>query len=242
MFTRSESFREFIRFYPIVSIIITIHIILYLFTTLPIFPNYWFYENLSGVNLYIMEGQFWRLITPTFMHSGFSHMLFNSFSLVLFGPALERMLGSAKFLIVYLISGLIANVATLLLEPLTYTHVGSSGAIFGLFGYYIAIIIFRKNMMSRQNSQIIITLLVVSLIMTFLQPNINIIAHLFGLLGGFLLGAIPYYNKKDLSDSIISTTNWAGSKRKKLSVQSPIKVIIWGAIIIIALIGFLYQR
>jgi rhomboid protease GluP len=242
MFTRTESFREFIRFYPIVTIIIAIHLGLYLLTTLPLFPNYWFIDNLSGVNLYIMEGEVWRLITPIFVHAGFSHMLFNSFSLVLFGPALERMLGTGRFLFVYLLSGLIANVATLLLEPLTYTHVGSSGAIFGLFGYYIAIIIFRKQMMSQQNSQIILTLLVISLIMTFLQPNINITAHLFGLLGGFLLGAIPYFNKRDLTDSIKSTANWAGRKQKSISFQSPIKVMIWTVIIIIALIGFLSQR
>jgi len=242
MFTRTESFREFIRFYPMVSIIVAIHLVLYLLTILPIFPNYWFFENLSGVNLYIMEGEVWRLITPTFMHSGFSHMLFNSFSLVLFGPALEPMLGSGRFLFVYLLSGLIANLATLLLEPLTYTHVGSSGAIFGLFGYYIAIIMFRKHMLSKQNSQIILTLCVVSLIMTFLQPNINITAHLFGLLGGFLLGAIPYYNKKDLSNSIKGTANWASNRKKNISFQSPLKVFIWAAIIIIAILGLLSQK
>jgi rhomboid protease GluP len=241
MFTRTESFRDFIRLYPIVSIIITIHLGLYLLTILPIFPNHWFLENLSGVNLYIMEGELWRLITPTFMHSGFSHVLFNSFSLVLFGPALERMLGSGRFLLVYLLSGLIANVATLLLQPLTYTHVGSSGAIFGLFGYYLAIIMFRKHMLSKQNSQIILTLCVLSLIMTFLQPNINITAHLFGLVGGFLLGAIPYFNKKDFSDSIRGTANWASSKRSKISSQSPLKIIIWAVIIIIAIIGLLSQ-
>ncbi|MCM3768034.1 rhomboid family intramembrane serine protease [Neobacillus niacini] len=195
MFTRTESFNEFLRFYPIVSIIVAIHIVLYLLTILPVFPNFWFIENLSGVNLYIMEGEFWRLITPTFMHSGFSHMLFNSFSLVLFGPALERMLGGARFLLVYLVSGFIANVATLLLEPLTYTHVGSSGAIFGLFGYYIAMIVFHKDRLSKQNSQTIITLCVISLIMTFIEPNINITAHLFGLLGGFILGAVPQKNR-----------------------------------------------
>ena len=242
MFTRTESFREFIRFYPLVTIIVAIHIALYLLTILPIFPNQWFIQTFSGVNLYIMEGEVWRLITPTFMHSGFAHMLFNSFSLILFGPALERMLGGSRFLSVYLLSGLIANVATLLLEPLTYTHVGSSGAIFGLFGYYLAIIIFRKHMLSKQNSQIILILCVVSLIMTFLQPNINIIAHLFGFIGGLLLGAIPYYNKKGLSDSIRSTANWASSKRKRVAAQSPVKVLIWAAIIIIAVLGFFSQK
>jgi rhomboid protease GluP len=242
MFTRTESFRDFIRLYPIVSMIVSIHLALYLLTILPIFPNYWFFETLSGVNLYIMEGELWRLITPTFMHSGFPHVLFNSFSLVLFGPELERMLGSGRFLFIYLLSGLIANIATLLLQPLTYTHVGSSGAIFGLFGYYLAIIMFRKHMLSKQNSQIILTLLAVSLIMTFLQPNINITAHLFGLLGGYLLGAIPYFNKKEFSESLRGTANWASGKKRSISYQSPLKIIIWAAIIVIAILGLLSQK
>ncbi|WP_442862503.1 rhomboid family intramembrane serine protease [Bacillus sp. USDA818B3_A] len=165
-------------------------------------------------------------------------MLFNSISLILFGPALERLLGSRKFLFIYLFSGVLANVATLLFEPLTYTHVGSSGAIFGLFGYYIAIIIFRKRLISQPNSQIILVLCAVSLIMTFLQPNINVIAHLFGLLGGFLIGAIPYFNKESLSDSFRSTTSWAGSQRRNVSFQSPVKVLIWAMIIILAVLGF----
>nr|WP_263323818.1 rhomboid family intramembrane serine protease [Neobacillus sp. Marseille-Q6967] len=192
MFTRTESFREFIRLYPIVSIIIAIHFILYLLTAVPIFPNYWFKATFSGVNLYITEGEYWRLFTPIFMHGGFTHAVFNSFSLVLFGPALERLLGKGKFLFVYLTAGIIANVATLLLEPLTYVHVGSSGAIFGLFGYYISIIFFRKNLLSQQNSQTILIISALSVVMTFIQPNINITAHIFGLLGGFLIGAIRY--------------------------------------------------
>jgi membrane associated rhomboid family serine protease len=191
MFTRTESLRDFLRYYPVVSSIIAIHIILYLFTLLPFFPNQWFYETFSGVNLYIMKGQVWRLITPTFMHSGFSHMLFNSFTLVLFGPPLERMLGSSRFVMVYLASGVFANMATLLLEPLTFIHIGSSGAIFGLFGYYIAIIFFRKKWISRENSQIILLMCAISFIISFFEPNINLTAHLFGLIGGFLLGLIP---------------------------------------------------
>ncbi|MDP4086411.1 MAG: rhomboid family intramembrane serine protease [Bacillota bacterium] len=238
MFTRTENFRDFIRYYPIVSIIIAIHIILYLCTILPFFPNYWFIETFSGVNLYIMEGEYWRLITPTFMHSGFSHMLFNSISLILFGPALERILGPARFAVVYLVAGLIANIATLFLEPLTYSHVGSSGAIFGLFGYYMAIILFRKKWLSRENTQIILTLCAVSLIMTFLQPNINITAHLFGLLGGFLLGAIPYFNKRDFSNSMRDMASWAGRTKQGFSKHSPVKIIFWGVIVLFTLIGF----
>ncbi|CEG25358.1 rhomboid family intramembrane serine protease [Bacillus sp. B-jedd] len=189
MFTRTESLGQFIRFYPVVSTIIAIHLALFLAATLPIFPNYWLFDTFAGVNLYIAKGEYWRLLTPIFLHSGFTHVLFNSFSLVLFGPGLERMLGRGKFIFVYLISGIAANFATYLLEPLTYTHVGSSGAIFGLFGYYAAIVLLGRRTMSRQDSQTIMTIAVISVIMTFLQPNINITAHLFGLLAGFLLGA-----------------------------------------------------
>lgn len=188
MFTRTESFRDFVRFYPIVTLIISIHILLYLATTIPFFPNRYLFELLSGVNLYIVNGDYWRLVTPIFMHSGFAHMLFNSFSLVLFGPALEQLLGRTKFILLYLATGIAANIATLSLEPLTYTHVGSSGAIFGLFGFYIAIIVFRKAMMSRENSQTIMTIAVIGIVMTFVQSNINITAHIFGLIAGFLIG------------------------------------------------------
>jgi rhomboid protease GluP len=241
MFTRTESFRDFIRLYPIVSTIITIHFALYLCTVLPIMPNYWFKATLSGVNLYIIDGEYWRLVTPIFMHGGFTHVLFNSFSLVLFGPALEQMLGKGKFLFVYLASGLLANVATLFLEPLTYIHVGSSGAIFGLFGFYISIIVFRKHMLSQQNSQVILTICAISLVMTFLQPNINITAHIFGLLGGFLIGAIPYYNKKDLSATVRGTSDWAHQKEGSLRTQSLIKLIIWGVIIVLVLLGAFFR-
>lgn len=241
MFTRTESFRDFIRFYPIVSTIIAIHFALYLCTVLPFLPNYWFKSTLSGVNLYIIDGEFWRLVTPIFIHGGFTHVLFNSFSLVLFGPALEQMLGKGKFLFVYLTSGLIANVATLFLEPLTYIHVGSSGAIFGLFGFYISIIVFRKHLLSQQNSQVILTICALSFVMTFLQPNINITAHIFGFLGGFLIGAIPHYNKKNLSETVRGTSDWASQQRRNLHFQSPMKLIIWGIIIVLVLLGAFFR-
>jgi rhomboid protease GluP len=195
MFTRTESFRDFLRFYPMVSLIIFIHILLYLVTAVPIFPSRTLFELLSGVNLYIVNGEYWRLVTPIFMHAGFAHMLFNSFSLVLFGPALEQLLGRTKFTLLYLATGIAANVATLTLEPLTYTHVGSSGAIFGLFGFYIAIIVFRKAMLSRENSQTIMTIAIIGVVMTFVQSNINITAHIFGLIAGFLVGA-ALFNKR----------------------------------------------
>ncbi len=193
---------------------------------------------MMGVNLYIVQGEYWRLVTPIFVHSGITHMLFNSFSLVLFGPGLERILGKSRFILLYLATGVLANVATLILKPLTYTHVGSSGAIFGIFGIYLAIVFLRKDMMSRENSQVILTIAIIGVIMTFLQPNINITAHLFGLLTGFILGAIQIGRGKALTESLRNISfqrpNYSTGRPKFNS-----KNLIWIAIALLAILGLL---
>ncbi|MEG9298576.1 rhomboid family intramembrane serine protease [Mangrovibacillus sp. Mu-81] len=190
MFVRTESFSQFLRLYPVISLIVFIHIVLFLVSALPIFPQLWVYEQLAGVNLYIKEGEWWRLITPIFVHLGFAHLLFNSFSLVLFGPPLEQRLGKVRFILLYLASGIFANIITYIIKPLTYSHVGASGAIFGLFGFYIAMILLKKQFITKESRQIILPIVVIGVVMTFMQSGINITAHLFGLLGGFIIGWI----------------------------------------------------
>ena len=235
MFFRTESFQQFTRYYPIVTAILIIHLLLFLVTLIPFFPSNWVFENLAGVNLFVAEGEVWRLVTPIFLHSGFAHLLFNSFSLVLFGPPLEQMLGKTKFLFVYLAGGILANIATYFLNPLTYTHVGSSGAIFALFGFYLAIILFKKHMLTQQNSQIILSITAIGLVMTFLQPNINVTAHIFGLLSGFLIGAIFYYDKNTKINIPRPTV------RHRVNARSipPKTLIIWGFILALAILGLL---
>ncbi len=188
MFVRTESFSQFLRLYPIISIIVFIHILLYLVSALPIFPQMWVYEQLAGINLLIKEGEWWRLITPMFVHIGFAHLLFNSFSLILFGPALEKYLGKIKFLGLYLGSGVFANCITYFIKPIEYSHIGASGAIFGLFGFYIAMIALKNHFITRENRQIILPIVVIGVFMTFMQSGINTTAHIFGLLGGFIIG------------------------------------------------------
>lgn len=190
MFVRTESFQQFLRLYPVVSALIAIHIIIFLAMRLPLFPQQLIFEKLAGVNVLIEMGEYWRLITPIFVHVAFTHLLFNSFSLVLFGPALERALGKLQFIFVYIASGVAANIATLILKPPYYTHIGASGAIFGLFGIYLAIIFFKKDAMPQQGKQVILPIAVIGIIMTFLQANINIIGHIFGLIAGILIGFI----------------------------------------------------
>ncbi|MBO8178461.1 rhomboid family intramembrane serine protease [Aeribacillus pallidus] len=194
MFVRTESFSEFIKLYPVITILVAVHLLLYIITNTPFFPTQELFALLSGVNVYIADGEVWRLVTPIFLHSGFAHVLFNSFSLILFGPALERLLGKGKFLFLYLISGVLANIATFFLQPLTYIHVGSSGAIFGLFGYYISVVLLQKSWFAREVSQVVIPIVIIGSIMTFFQSGVNITAHMSGLLAGFGIGW--FWNKK----------------------------------------------
>src|SRR5690625_5355003 len=100
-----------------------------------------------------------------------------------------------KFISIYLITGNIGNIGTFIVDIQSITpHLGASGAIYGLFGVYIYIILFRKDLISKSDSQIIITILVLGLVMTFLRSNINISAHLFGFFGWFFFVRLVFRN------------------------------------------------
>ncbi|WP_285769478.1 rhomboid family intramembrane serine protease [Peribacillus sp. SI8-4] len=194
MFTRTESFREYATAYRAVTVLIFIMMLVFVLVLFPIIPgNLLFYYG-SGVNLLINDGQWWRLVTPIFLHSTFTHLLFNGFSLAIFGPALEKYLGSFKFLIFFLTTGILANVATFLLKPLTYTHIGASGAIFGLLGFFLYLVLFNKNHFTTNERNTVYTLTGIAIIMTFIQPQINVVGHLAGLATALLTA--PLYWKK----------------------------------------------
>lgn len=131
MFIRTENFQTFIRLYPIVTFILALQAVLWLFFSLPVHSVVLWRDAVTGYNLGVANGEWWRLITPVLLHAGFTHLLFNSMSIFLFAPALERMLGKARFLLVYAGSGIIGNIGTYVTEPLDYVHVGASGAISG---------------------------------------------------------------------------------------------------------------
>ncbi|MCM3719391.1 rhomboid family intramembrane serine protease [Fictibacillus phosphorivorans] len=189
MFIRDESFQTFIRRYPIITFLTAIHIIVFLLINFTPFRTA-LYHLMVGSNYYIVAGEYWRLFTPIITHEAVGHLVFNSFSLLLFGPALEQLLGKVRFVIGYVGAGLIANIATLLMLPLSYAHIGASGSIFGLFGIYVYMLYSRKHYMDRANTQILLIVLAISLVSTFLNERINVLGHLFGLIGGAALAPI----------------------------------------------------
>lgn len=197
MFTRRENLKQYMQFYPVVSTLIALNIMIYILTILPIIGDFVFYFGL-GSNALISEGEWWRFVTPMFLHGGLLHLLFNMFSLYLFGPELEKLAGKVRFLTIYFMAGLFGTMVTFLLQDLAYNHVGASGAIYGIFGAFAALVYYARNTMP-QLKGIIVPIIVISVIMTFLQPNINITAHLTGLVVGFLIGLSYFHPKRIIS-------------------------------------------
>lgn len=183
---QSRGLKNFIRTHPVIFILVGINILFFLFITLPIFPNRWIAEKMIGVNILIANGEWWRLVTPIFIHSNFNHLLFNCISLVIIGSLLEERKKKSTFLLVYLSSGIFANVFTYIFAPLTFIHIGASGAVFGLLGVFAMLIYLNKLPYQLKNSLLVIIIL--ALLFTFMEKNTNIYAHIGGFLWGCLCG------------------------------------------------------
>ncbi|WP_250302368.1 rhomboid family intramembrane serine protease [Streptomyces sp. A 4/2] len=128
----------------------------------------------------VAEGQWYRLLTAMFMHGGYVHIGFNMLSLWWIGGPLEAALGRARYLALYLISGLAGSALTYLIAAPNEGSLGASGAIFGLLGA-TAVLMKRMNYDMRP----LFGLLVVNVIFTF-SGGIAWEAHL----GGFVAGII----------------------------------------------------
>ena len=137
----------------------------------------------------IQNGEFWRFITPIFLHLGFAHLFVNMYSLYAIGPAVERFFGTPRFVSTYLLAGVSGVIFSLALSPSSMSA-GASGAIFGMLGALAAFLYRHQGLFGRfgrlQLRQIIlIALLNLGL---GLMPGIDNWGHLGGLIAGAVLG------------------------------------------------------
>ncbi|MEJ8757726.1 rhomboid family intramembrane serine protease [Pontibacter sp. H259] len=143
-------------------------------------------------HMVVTNGEWWRLLTNTFLHGGVMHVLMNMAALLFAAPLLEARLGKYKFALLYLISGIMASIASIWWYSATVS-IGASGAIFGLYGFMLALLI-NKVFPKEVNSPLLISagiFTAINLVMG-LFGGIDNAAHIGGLITGFILG-FGYY-------------------------------------------------
>jgi membrane associated rhomboid family serine protease len=171
---------------PATLALIAINVVVYLITVSQggglsrpggsLFEHSW----LTGVQ--VANGDWWRLVTPMFLHASILHLAFNMFALWALGRIVEQALGTWRFLLVYFASGLAGSAGALLLSSSFAVTVGASGAIFGIMGSLLILEWRQTGSFAGQA----LTLILLNLALTFAIPNISIGGHLGGLIGGIL--------------------------------------------------------
>jgi len=136
----------------------------------------------------IEAGEWWRGLSAAFLHSGTMHILFNMYFLYIFGPRLERQVGSVAFSGIYLASAAGGSVATYLFGPVNSLSVGASGALFGLFGAWLYAA-YRQRGSAAGSAMFnqLGAILLINMALPLFIPRIDWRAHLGGLATGIVV-------------------------------------------------------
>ena len=163
--------------------------------------------TLSGVNLFepktlellqwgadfgplTLTGSWWRTLTCNFVHIGIIHILMNMYALVYIGVLLEPILGTRRMFAAYLLTGLCSAVSSLFWHAETI-RAGASGAIFGLYGIFLAFLCFHHIEKTQRNALLSSILIFVGYNLIYgLKEGIDNAAHIGGLINGFILGFV----------------------------------------------------
>ena len=172
------------------------------------------YGGLVSVDYLSSVSDYTRIFTSGFLHAGFIHFIFNMYALYVIGPQIESFFGKFKYTIIYMGSLIFGNLLSLLFLNGNVISCGASGAIFGLlgsllyFGYH-----YRVYLSDVIRSQII-PLIAINLVIGIMLSGINVIAHIGGLIGGFLVSkavGVKYKSTKvDQVNGIIMSLVFAG--------------------------------
>ncbi|HMR68386.1 MAG TPA: rhomboid family intramembrane serine protease [Anaerolineae bacterium] len=139
----------------------------------------------------IMEGEVWRLFASMFLHIGIAHLAFNAYALFIFGLEMERLYDPGRFLVVYILSGLFGSLASFATKGPLVLSAGASGAIFGVIGMNLAYFLLHRDALGRFGKarvQSTLVIIAINLLFGFTVPGIDNMAHIGGLVSGFVLG------------------------------------------------------
>ena len=177
---------------PIVSgILVAANVIVYLICTFT--GNLLYNIGELDAAAVLLRREYGRIIYSMFLHAGIDHLFNNMVILFFLGAMKEKVTGHIQLLLIYLLSGIGANICSLLYKVMTMdsmVSVGASGAIFGLDGVLLAWILLDRQAMPDVTPRRVLLMIVLSLYSGFTAHNIDNAAHVGGLLTGFAAGAL----------------------------------------------------
>lgn len=136
----------------------------------------------------VLDGQYWRLVSYQFMHASILHLFFNMYALVYLGLMIENKLGWRKFLFIYLLSGICGGLLSMIFHQ-EGIMMGASGAIMGLYGAFVALLLNRAYEKNATKALLISTLIIVVLLLIngSLSNKTDNACHIGGVIAGFII-------------------------------------------------------
>lgn len=143
--------------------------------------------------------EYYRLFSSMFMHFGFEHLVNNMVMLLVIGFTLEREIGTIKFLIIYLFSGLGGNLLSAVWDMMSGSFAvsaGASGAVFGIVGALLYVAIRNRGRIGDVSGRGLAFMVILSLYYGFTSGGVDNFAHIGGLLSGFILSVLLYWKRQ----------------------------------------------
>lgn len=148
----------------------------------------WALRRLGALDAALLRGgEWWRLVSCTFLHGSFVHVLFNSFVLLALGMQLEKILGTSRFVILYAVSGIVGSVVSAVRLDEGDVSVGASGALWGLLAAEVLLVVHPKSPLPstvKQGAKQGVMLNLVLNVVNSFRPHVDFAAHLGGGLAG----------------------------------------------------------
>ncbi|MCD8176687.1 MAG: rhomboid family intramembrane serine protease [Tannerellaceae bacterium] len=135
--------------------------------------------------------EYWRLLTACFLHNGLIHLLFNMYALLYIGSLLEKVIGHSRFMFAYILAGLFSSLVSCWWNfDALVVSVGASGAIFGMYGLYLALLLSNKILDKNVQKEMLPSMLIfIGYNLVYgIKDNIDNAAHICGLVFGLAIG------------------------------------------------------
>lgn len=143
----------------------------------------------------LLDGEYYRFFTSMFMHGGIDHIFSNMIFLAALGEMLERVIGHVRFAILYLLSGVggsLFSIANVVLSGNHYTAIGASGAVFGLIGAMIILVVINNGHYQGISIRRMLFAIAYMVYSGMRSNNVDNAAHIGGLISGVLIMAVMY--------------------------------------------------